>query len=269
GTSPLRNEMLAQAYPFVGHLLSSLANKALSPQAPWRQVLGLLALLALAALLAIRPTAWQIILTATVMSASLVSCAAAAYGAGRVLPDGRAHALNNVAYIDASHLEAYSSDRWANHGIANLMQTLMRHGYLPLLASDLTAERLERAGLLILIAPARKFSPTERDTIKNFVRAGGTCICTVGAEEARVIAPLLVDFGFKVLPSPVPPDEDAFEPWPLGFFQQSFGETSDMWYVPFYAGWPVECVASSFHAWIIWSDGKSDEPIVVSRSEGQ
>ena len=270
GTSPLHNEMLARAYPFIGRLLSSLANKSSGPQAPWRQALGLLALVALAALLVIRPAAWQIMLTATVMSVSLICCSAAAYGTGRVLPDGRGRALNNVAYIDASHLEAYSDELWANQGIANLMQTLMRHGYLPLLASDLTAERLERAGLLILIAPAREFSPGERDAVKDFVRGGGTCICTVGAEEARASEPLLADFGLKVPFSPVSPDEDAYEPWPLGFFQQSFAKNSDdTWYVQFFAGWPIESIDPNPQEWIAWSDGKSDEPIVASRSEGR
>ena len=188
GTSPLRNEMLPNAYPFVGRLLSYLAHKPSSPQAFWRQLLGLLALVALAALVALRPAAWQVILTSAVLSVSLVCCTAAGYWSSQVLPDGRAHAshsFNNIAYIDASHLEAYSSDLWANHGIAGLMRTLMRQGYLPLLAPELTAEQLERAGLLISIAPAREFTDRERSMVHQFVSGGGTFICMVGAEEAR------------------------------------------------------------------------------------
>ncbi len=65
-TSPLHNEMLANAYPFVGRLLGYLANRPSSPQALWRQLLGLAALLAMAALLALRPAAWQVMLTSTV-----------------------------------------------------------------------------------------------------------------------------------------------------------------------------------------------------------
>ena len=89
GTSPLRNEMLANAYPFVGRLLSYLAQKPSSPQAFWRQLLGLLALVAMAALVALRPAAWQIMLTSAVLSVSLVCSTAAGYWSGRVLPDGR------------------------------------------------------------------------------------------------------------------------------------------------------------------------------------
>jgi hypothetical protein len=270
GTSPLRNEMLANAYPFVGRLLSYLAHKPLSPQAFGRQLLGLLALLALAALVALRPAAWQIMLTSAVLSVSLICSTAAGYWSGRVLPDGRAraaHSFNNIAYIDASHLEAYSSDLWANHGIAGLMRTLMRQGYLPLLATELTAEQLERAGLLISIAPAREFSDRERGIVHQFVAGGGTLICMVGAEDARASAPLLADFNFTVPGSPVPPGNEAREPEPLGFVEQVFAKTSDKRYVQFYAGWPLECVAASPQEWVVWSNGQIDRPIVVSHSE--
>ncbi len=270
GTSPLRNEMLPNAYPFVGRLLSYLAQKPSSPQAFWRQLLGLLALAAMAALVALRPAAWQIILTSAVLCVSLVCCTAAGYWSGRVLPDGRPRAsssFNNIAYIDASHLEAYSSELGASHGIAGLMQTLMRHGYLPLLAPELTAEQLERAGLLISIAPARQFSDGERSVIHGFVAGGGTFICMAGAEDARASAPLLAEFNFTVPRSPVPPGSEAREPEPLGFMEQVFGKSSAKRSVQFYAGWPLECVAPSQQEWVAWSNGQSSRPMVVSYSE--
>lgn len=270
GSSPLRNEMLANSFPFAGRLLGYLANKPSSPQNLWRQLLGLLALLAMGALVALRPAPWQVMLTSTVMAASLVCCTSAGYESSRVLPDGRAHlpkTFNNVAYIDASHLEAYSGDLWNKQGIAGLLRTLMRQGYLPLLASDLTTQRLERAGLLVSIAPARQFNGRDRDAVRNFVGNGGTFICMVGAEEARASAPLLADFDFAVPPSPVPPGEGGVEPEPLGAFRQLFGGDSGRQYVQFYAGWPVECSASSPQKWIVWSDGQSDRPIVVSHAE--
>ncbi len=105
------------------------------------------------------------------------------------------------------------------------MRTLMRQGYLPLLAPELTAERLERAGLLISIAPAREFSDRERSIVHQFVTGGGTFICMVGAEEARASAPLLAEFNFTVPRSPVPPGNEAREPEPLGFVEQVFGKT--------------------------------------------
>jgi hypothetical protein len=270
GTSPLRNEMLANAFPFAGRLLAYLAHPSASPQALWRQLLAVAALLALATLVALRPAAWQVMLTAAVMSVSLVSVTAAGFWSGQVLPDGRLHAPggpNNVAYIDASHIEAYSSDLGTSRGIAGLLRALMRQGYLPLLAPDLSTERLERAGLLISIGPAREFSFADREAVKRFVGAGGTLICTVGAEEARASAPLLADFNFAVPPSPVPPGRDGREPKPLGAFRQVFGKLSDNRYVQFYAAWPLECVAPSPQTWVVWSDGKNDQPVVVSHSD--
>ncbi len=268
GTSPLRNEMLATAYPYVGRLLGYLANRPSSPQALWRQLLGLLALMAMAALVALRPTAWQVILTSAVLSLSLVCCTAAAYWSGRVLPDGRARAasgFNNIAYIDASHLEAYSSDLWVSRGIAGLLRTLMRQGYLPLLAPELSAEQLERAGLLISIAPAREFSDRERGLVHAFVAGGGTFLCMVGAEEARTSAPLLAEFNLTVPPSPVPPGEDAKEPEPSGATPASLDDGKGQF--RFYAAWPVKCTEPGGQKWVAMGD--KDWAYVYSCPEGK
>jgi hypothetical protein len=211
-----------------------------------------------------------LMLTPAIMSVSLLCCTAAGDWSGRVLPDGRSHAstgFNNIAYIDASHLEAYSSDLWANHGIAGLARTLMRQGYLPLLVRDLSADRLERAGLLISIGPAREFSIRERDTIKDFVAKGGTFICLAGAEEAPPSAPLLADFNFAISPSPVPPREGIREPEPLGAFRQLFGKGSGKRSVQFYAGWPVTSTAPNAQNQIVWFNEQDERPIVVSQSE--
>ena len=272
-TTPLHNEMLANSYPFAGRLLTYLAHRPSSPQALWRQLLALAALAAMLGLLAFRPAAWQLILTPSVMAVSLACCTATTSWSGRVLPDGRSNTpggVNKIAYIDASHLEAYSgdcSDLSIKQGIAGLVRTLIRDGYLPLLAADLTPERLGRCGLLISIGPAREFSSGEREAVKHFVSTGGTLVCMVGAEEARTNASLLADFGFKIPASPVPPGEEAREPEPLGAFRQLFGEKR---YIQFYAGWPVEGDSVSdqkCEKWVAWSDGKIERPIVISRSQ--
>ncbi len=295
--SPLHNEMLAGAYPFVGRLLGYLAHRPASPQAPWRQLLSVAAVIAMLALLSCRPAAWQVMLTGSVLAAALVCTSTAGYWSGRVLPDGHTRGpggFNNVAYIDASHLESFGGqpdDRRADRGVSGLLRTLMRQGYLPLLASDLTQERLSRAGLLISIGPAREFSAAEREAIKKFVGGGGTMICLVGAEEARPSAPLLADFGFKVPPSPVPPGEKAREPEPLGAkFSQIAGQNRQY---QFYAAWPVEETEPAKRStrptdestddsadeptdeprnkatsWVVWPDAKGDLPIVFSRPFG-
>lgn len=269
GVSPLRNEMLANSYPFIGRLFGYLANRPSSPQTLWRQFFGLAALLVLFGLLALRPTAWQLMLTPTVMAATLICCTSVSSWSSRVLPDGRIHgldSLNNVAYVDASHMEAFSSDLWTNtpHGISGLLRTLMRHGYLPLLAPDLSADRLQRAGILISIAPARGFSFQEREIIGNFVGAGGTFICLVGAEESRAIAPLLADFEFTVPPSPLGPNESGIEPEPLGVKYTRIGESDKR--SRFHAAWPVECRSPEAIRQSVWSEGNAEFPIIINHS---
>ena len=116
-TSPLQNEGLPNAFPFAGRLLSYLAHRPSSPQAPWRQLLALAALVAMLGLLAVRPAAWQMMLTPSVMAVSL-GCVARRPATGRAAccptaARSRSGSGNKVAYIDASHLEAYSSDSQA------------------------------------------------------------------------------------------------------------------------------------------------------------
>ncbi len=133
-TSPLQNDGLPNAFPFAGRLLSYLANRPSSPQSAWRQWLALASLVTMLGLMAARPTAWQTMLTPTIFGVSLACCVAASYSASRVLPDGRSiKSGGNIAYIDASHAEAYQSDsqieHGVNHGIAEFERTLMRQGY--------------------------------------------------------------------------------------------------------------------------------------------
>jgi len=229
---PLTDDGNVAAYEFTGRLLGYLANKTGSPQEAWRQLLGLLAVASLVVLLAWRPLAWQVGITSVVLSGMLVYCAGVSARAGRVLPDGRKQSPNSVAYIDASHLEAYSSSprdfyadpaRGYDYGLGNFARTLMRNGYLPLLAPDLSAERLERAGLLVSVAPARPFSTGEQTAIRQFVEAGGTLLCMAGAEDADVTNELLDDFHehdrvfqINIPRSPVATTAKDREPEPLG-----------------------------------------------------
>jgi hypothetical protein len=273
-TSPLRNDGLPNAFPFDGSLLSYLAHRPSSPQVLWRQLCTLAALLATVGLLAGRPAAWQVMLTSTVMAVSLVSCTVAAYWTDRVLPDSRSISMpggNRIAYIDASHVEAYDSDSRGhgveNHGISEFLLTLMRQGYLPLLAPDLAPDRLERCRLLVSIAPARPFTPVERETVKEFVGNGGVLLCIVGAEESRANAPLLAEFDLRVPPSPVRPDEDLREPEPLSE-KRKFGLTPDgNAQGPFYTMWPVESSGENPAKMLVyWARGGNQWSIVAQRS---
>ncbi len=271
----LHNDVLANSYPFVGRLLAYLANKSFyeSPQDGWRQLLAVLAMAGLIGLLGWQATAWRIGLTAGVLGLAVICCTAASHQHTRVLPQlpfkggDRSNQPNCLAYIDASHLEAYSSDLRNDFGTLRLARTLMRNGYLPLLLPELTPERLQRAGLLISIAPARSFSESERATVRKFVDAGGTFICMAGAEDAGGSRQMLAEFNFRIPPSPVPPTENVDEPEPVGQHSSRYLTLED--YNPrmhLYAAWPVESDARDAEVLKTDFDGQS---IIIQRPFGK
>ena len=124
-------------------------------------------------------------------------------------------------------------------GLAGLERMLMRHGLLPLSAPDLALERSGARRLLIVIGPgARVFRRRARggEAIRPKRRDAAV---HGGALDARGSETLLADFDFRVPHSPVPPGDNAVEPWPLGACTGMFNNGT--WQAPFYAAWPVEC----------------------------
>jgi len=133
----------------------------------------------------------------------------------------------------------------------------------------LTAERLDRAGLLVLTAPGRRFSDDEIALVRRFVEQGGTLICMVGAEEARASATLLEEFQFKVAPSPVGPGENIREPDPLGAFAVSYGRANEpKIVVQFYAAWPLE-ILTNYYTYIREMIDGQEVPVVARVQIGQ
>jgi hypothetical protein len=264
-TSTLHNDVIASSYTFAGRLLGYLAGRPWTPQAWWRQWFGVLAMAAWVGLLAWRASPVRVGVAAVVLAGSLVGCTAVSHHTARVLPGSHARGPR-LACIDASHLEAYSSDTWGDFGIGGFARTLMRSGYLPLLLPEVTPERLEHAELLISIGPARPFSAAEREAIRAFVESGGTFICMAGAEEAAASRELLGEFGFRVPPSPVGPTEQIREPEPLGCFRTFYLNTSQVRAaMQTYAAWEVECDEPDCWPMAQWSDGTTTRPFVISR----
>jgi hypothetical protein len=237
----LKNEGLAGAYPFTARLLGYLAWRPSNPQSAWRQILGLAACLALVGLIIRRPQPSQLALVAAVLGASLAFATDVSSSHSRILPGSpKGKPLRTLAYIDAAHTGAYSSVDWTYDDTVGLRLNLMRSGYLPLLLSEFSAEALQRAGMLITIAPAREYSPEERQIVREFVDRGGTFICMAGAEHARPINPLLADFGFRVPLSPLPVG-DSSEPLPMGDLRGAYLSSPDYRAdVLIFAGWPIE-----------------------------
>lgn len=261
-TSGLTNAINVSTHPFNARLFSYLAGGAGSAHPAWRQLLTILIASFLLALVG-RPSAARTIVVTVALLGSLVVCTHVSEAGTPPLPDGRLKTPNNLAYIDASHVEAYSSESWRPDGVGGLALTLMRNGYLALALPELTRESLEPAGLLISVAPAREFSKSEVATIKNFVESGGTFVLTVGYERVGPSEPLLNAFGFRVGLV----EDAAIEPTPMGHFKAPYLESEGKRvYVRFHAAWPVACSDPNTRP---IAYGRDNRPVILMRRIGQ
>ena len=261
-TSGLTNAINVGSHTFNTRLFAYLAGNAARAYPAWRQIMAIVGGALLVVLLCRRPGIWKTSLVALGLAGSLVACTAANEDSIGALPDGRPNTPNNLAYIDASHAEANSSESWRPDGIGGLVLTLMRNGYLTLALPELTPQRLSRAGLLVSVAPSRTFSQRQIDAVKAFVHDGGTFIIMAGYERMAASAPLLDAFGFRV---GIAADK-ALEPEPMGHFKAPYLESDGKRvYVRFHAAWPVTCIHPDAR---VLAYGKNDRPVIVRRRVG-
>jgi hypothetical protein len=241
-TSSFTNGITIGSHLYTSRLYGYLAGRASSPQVLWRQFLGILLALGFLSLLVWRREPLQIALAAATLAGVLAICVNTTYSAATVLPDGRKQTPNNLAYIDSTHMEAYSPESWRPEGMMGLNQTLMRDGYLTLNLPEFTRERIERAGFLVSVAPAREFSIAERDIVRDFVTGGGIFVCTVGYEQRGPISSLLADFDFRIGLKSEGRNNPEPEPQPMGHFKVPYVQSQDgqkQAYVRYHASWPI------------------------------
>ncbi len=237
-TSGFTNGILYGSHPYVAALMATLCQHA--DFASWRFVAGLMALLGLGALVARQVQPSSTVATALALAVATAGTSAWTARMARLLPDGRGPGTNLLAYMDTTHLERGSGESWRPSGLGGLQLTLMRNGYLVLALPEFTAERLERAGLVISASPARPFTARERAVVKRYVENGGTFVITVGWPESAASRTLLTDFGFHVGGKGAA-EGLATEPKPFGHFKAPYFNGGDyMAYVRFHAAWSVE-----------------------------
>jgi hypothetical protein len=112
-----------------------------------------------------------------------------------------------IAYVDISHQERFDRMLWEETSIGGLAYNLVRNGTVPLLLRDIEADTLERAELLVVIAPGGSFSTREIDLISRWVEDGGQLLVSVGWEESKASQDLLEAFGLEVGHIPLGPVE--------------------------------------------------------------
>ncbi len=261
-TSSFTNGINVSSHVFTSRLFAYLVDGSVRAHALWRQLLGLLLSMGIIGLLLGWPNERTVALAVLGLAGSLVITSAATSHAWESFPDGRLKSPNNLAYIDASHLDASSGESWRGDGLGGLVLTLMRNGYLTLALPQVSTERLERAGLLISVAPQRGFSPSERAVLRDFVNRGGVFILTVGGDEAGPSRPLLSDFGFDIGTDGV----HAPETVPMGHFKSPYLRSEEQRvFVRFHAAWPVVCREPDAQ---VIAYGRDNLPVIAMRRIG-
>lgn len=262
-TSGLTNGINVSSHVFTSRLFGYLAGNAGNAHPIWRQLLGILSCGLLIGLLTWRTSKWRVVLVTLGLAGSLAVSTAISQSAGEILPDGRYKSPNNLAYIDTSHIAAYSGESWRPDGIGGFILTLMRNGYLTHSLPELTAKRLvRRADLLVSIAPSRSFSKREQTAIWDFVTNGGTFIIMVGLDRADPSRSLLSLFGFTIGTSgPYPP-----EPEVMGHFKAPYLSSGDQRvHVRFHAAWPIACNDPGAR---VIAYGRNNSPVIILRPLG-
>ena len=239
-TSSMTNGITMGSHMFTARLLAYLGNRPGSPQAIWRQVLSLLCAGALLWML-IRASVSGLGMTAVIICGSLSLSTSLGHDLGLVLPDGRPEKINNLAYIDNSHMGRFDNESWRLDGDMGFKMTLVRSGYQALELQEFTRERVERAGLIASVAPSRAFTQDEIKIVHDFVTNGGIFILTTAYEDRLGSEALLRSFGFEIGRIAATPTR---EPQPMGHFKSPYLPGNGTYvYVRFHEGWPVSCVA--------------------------
>jgi hypothetical protein len=245
--SCLSNDGIPFSYTFCGPLLASLANKAATPLAWWRQFLAIAAAVAALVLVFRRFDPLSVGATGLALAIAVIASDRLNDAAPQLQPSAGKSGQRPVIYVDGSHVEAMSKDPWRDDGIGQFMRILAEAGYLPLLAPDLAKERLAGAKMVISIAPGRQFDNDEVANMKAYVEQGGKFLCAAGSPDAEPSRPLLDEFHLQIASMPIPPWKNTAEPAPLGatthdfivpstIEQLSSGQTQLM---RFHAAWPV------------------------------
>jgi len=269
-TSSISNGINIGANPFMARMLGYLANDMGGPQSAWRWPLALLLAVGLGGILIKRRSLSELALAIIALS---VTATALTHDVNRkmaLLPDAARMTNHKLAYVDTSHIGAFSTESWRNDGLMGLNLNLMRSDYLVLNMPAFSPERLQKADLFISVTPMRPYSAKERDAILRFVEDGGILVITAGYDAPHPTRELLRAFGLELGDgSCVGPACNApcRGPIPAGFFKAPFYDTGEyMSFVRFHAAWPVHSHMQNSQP---LAYGRGDSTVMLMQPYGQ
>ncbi len=262
----LSNDGIPFSYTFCGPLLASLADKTATPLAWWRQLIAFAAAVAAVVLLFRCFDPLPLAAAALVLAMAVIACDRLNDATPQLLPSAAKSSQRPVIYVDGSHLEGMSKDPWRDDGTGHFMRVLAEADYLPLLAPDLSPERLAGAKMVISVAPGQQFRGSEIEVVKAYIERGGNFLCMTGSPDAGPSRPLLDALNLQIAAMPLPPSINSPETEPLGAMAHEFDVPPDVARLPsgqnqfmrFHSAWPV--ALSAMAAGTTWPGN----PIVIA-----
>jgi len=122
-----------------------------------------------------------------------------------------------IAYVDSYHMPKISNEGWRDDGVMGLHLNLMRNGFYTQNLKSFDLKTLQKAALLVVVAPSVKFSKSDVQTVRDYVAGGGTVILTAGYEDIAATRPLLDAFNLDIPYTPLGrfmiPPPNAVGPW--------------------------------------------------------
>jgi hypothetical protein len=263
-TSTLSNGINMGAHPFTSRVFADLAGGGGVPA--WRYVVVLVAAVALLLLVLSGTSLVQLMALCALLAAGRIGGAALTRHAAQAYPDTERLAKFRVAYIDSSHIGNYSAESWRENGLMGLCLNLMRNRFLTLMMPEFSALRMQKADLVVSVAPMLPYSKAEVRALKHYVLGGGTLILAVGYPDRKPVLPLLEAFGFDYGYKALPPQAPRTDPRPMGHFKSPYYNTSEyMHHVRFHAGWPIFCREPDSE---VVAYGGGNHPVAIMRRYG-
>jgi len=246
-TSSFANGIVVGTHDFVGRVFRWMAAPGGHGSGSVRAAAAFILLAGAAFLLLWKnpPGQWSLLFLS--LFAVVIPAAAQRYWVGLC----RQPLRGQIAYLDQSHLPIASEEGWRDDGLMGLQMNLMRSGFLAFNLYDFDAEIIASARLLVIVAPARRFTTAEINTARHYVEAGGTAIVSVGCEESSASQPLLDAFDIEI------------ENRPLGYFRVKSPVLGLE--AMFYEGWSV--LDRSGEAEVI--SGHGEWPLIVVKPCGK
>lgn len=197
-TSAFQNVAMPHSAPFIVDVVDCLATDCAPLDGAYR-LAAAVCLAALLCLLAIRR--WPPLELAAGAGALALGAALAGWLANTEFRFEHPR----LALVEATQANRFTLRHWERESVDGLFNNLGRAGYLPLVMDDDAAPHLDKAALLVSVAPQKPHASRRVERIHSFVHGGGTLLLAVGWEERAGALPLLGRFGYELDARPLGP----------------------------------------------------------------